>query len=131
MYYFLEHKKEYKRTSVFLAENLGDCSFRVLMRKRPAYVQQSALFFSLFNCRVLNANIACLAVNQVFVEEHQAVFVRPIVFFQVEACTKHLIAVGFASKENNKRALPRRARSCGCASAGLLQFDSALVSFEP
>ena len=37
--------------------------FKVLMRTRPAWVQQSAIFFSLFNCRVLNANIARLAVK--------------------------------------------------------------------
>ena len=89
-----------------------------------------------------NVSIALLAnmlhALQVFVEEHLAVFVLPIVFFQVDASTKHFVADGFASKANNDRALARSAHfillrpdSVAALQLVCFQFDSARVSFEP
>ena len=40
--------------------------------------------------------------RQVFVEEHLVVFVRPIVFFQVDMSTKHFVADSFPLKANNE-----------------------------
>ena len=86
--------------------------FKVLMRTRHAWVQQSAIFFSLFNCRVLNANIARLAVKSSLRNTWPSLCVL-------------LCSFKLTHARNTS------ARFCGCAPAGLLRFDSARVSFEP